>query len=677
MANISVEQMQKAYDLLSLYDGVNPYLIGLKNSIYVYKKEKLNDFQAEFILKNINYEPKFIDKIVILADWYAEKKKEDWGLDFLPLKLYVGHIIGETDTAYAMYVKYRRSQDKMVLAFINKKGLITELFQEDYTKLEIDFDKYDNLSKDKNIKIRDFQKTAVQFLVTRKKAILADSQGYGKTLETIISALESGAKKILIICPASLKSNWRNELLNYVDESEIEIIYGSKWKDNRFTIANFDILDNFYTIPQEIAYEVVKDVDKHNNIIEKRQIKWQKKPIYDEYGKIIQEGIPKMKTSQNKKLIEKAMEESQLYNSNFDLVIIDEVHKLCNSTSGRYKIIFDFLTRTKPSNIFLLSGTPISNRPINFYNVLKLIDAPITRDWLFYVKRYCEAQVIYLKGEKWKWTQVFLQKINKQWGELNQVEFSMLDNFLLKNARHVWKTDGASYLEELKEKTKHLYLRRLTSDIKGMVKKNVEVIRYDLDNKQREEYNELWDDYVAKRDDEDKETMNLYKQVIEGSLLRQFLADEMVENTIELAESILEDNKKLVIMCSFDNEIDKLKKYFGKRAVVYNGKLTPKKKDEAEHKFKTDDSVEVFLGNIAAASVGLNLHVANNLIFNSIDWVAGSNQQGEDRVFRLVQKKDCFIYYQIFRNTFLEDMYDLVMAKDRVINDIIKKEEEK
>lgn len=675
--SLSLKKINESYEILRTYQGTNPYINYLYNAVYVYKTLKLSDFQAEFVLNNYNFTPIFLNKIITISDWYAEKKQEEWNLDFLPIKLYVGYIIGETEYTYAMYIQYRKSQEKPQLAFIPKKAIITPLFVESYDDLDVDFEKYNEICKNPNIKVKDFQKTAVKFLVKRKKAILADSQGYGKTIESIIAALESGAKKILIICPASLKTNWRNELLNYVDSDKIEIINGKKWKDNEFVIANFDILDNFYDLPEEVAYETVKEADKDGNISVKKEIKWKIKPKYDENGNIIAEGVPKMKISSSKSKIEEAMLNSQLYQSNFDLVIIDEVHKLCNSTSGRYKVVSDFLKRSNPEFIFLLSGTPISNRPYNFYNILKLINADITKDWEYYVKRYCDGRIIYLKGEKWKWTSVFLKRKNKAWKELNEDDLKELDDFLLKYAKHIWSTDGASNLEELKERTKHIYLRRLTSEIQNMVKKNVEVLRYDLDLKQQIKYTTFWEDYLNTFDKEEQEQKGKHKQVIESTLLRQFLAMEMIPNTIELAESILEENSKIIIMCTFDEEIEELKKYFGKKCVVYNGKMTTKKKDEAEQKFKTDDNINVFIGNIIAAGVGLNLQVANIVIFNSFDWVSGSNKQAEDRVYRQTQTNDCTIYYQLFNETFSSDMFDKVLSKEMNINEIIKKENDK
>ena len=52
------------------------------------------------------------------------------------------------------------------------------------------------------------------------------------------------AKKILVVCPASLKLNWKREIEFYSDES-VGIVEGKKWQDGKYVIINYDILKNF------------------------------------------------------------------------------------------------------------------------------------------------------------------------------------------------------------------------------------------------------------------------------------------------------------------------------------------------------------------------------------------------------------------------------------------------
>jgi hypothetical protein len=73
--------------------------------------------------------------------------------------------------------------------------------------------------------------------------------GTGKSMSAIMGAIESGVEKILIVCPASLKLNWKKEIEFCDRKSKINIIDGSKWLTGaKWTIVNYDILKNFHSI---------------------------------------------------------------------------------------------------------------------------------------------------------------------------------------------------------------------------------------------------------------------------------------------------------------------------------------------------------------------------------------------------------------------------------------------
>jgi SWI/SNF-related matrix-associated actin-dependent regulator 1 of chromatin subfamily A len=105
--------------------------------------------------------------------------------------------------------------------------------------------------------------------------------------------------------------------------------------------------------------------------------------------------------------------------------------------------------------------------------------------------------------------------------------------------------------------------------------------------------------------------------------------------------------------------------------------MSAKQKDNAQYEFTNNPDIKVFVGNLIAAGVGLTLTVANKMIFNSFDFVPSNSRQMEDRIFRISQTKDVDIYYQIFRDTQYEKMWNIVMRNELVINQVIKKEDEK
>src|SRR5215472_15872856 len=69
------------------------------------------------------------------------------------------------------------------------------------------------------------QADGVAFLISKKRAILADDMGLGKTRQAIV-ALEMAAPKgiVLVVCPASLKLNWKREILMVDTAARIQVI---------------------------------------------------------------------------------------------------------------------------------------------------------------------------------------------------------------------------------------------------------------------------------------------------------------------------------------------------------------------------------------------------------------------------------------------------------------------
>ena len=650
---LSLEKIEKAYKLLKEYKGDNSYIIDLKNDVYAYKTISLNDFQAEFILNNYDKEPIYVNKIVKIADWYGEKLKEKWGIEFVPKVLLVTWFMGETSGHLMFYTMYRQSQTKAILLIAPKAGILTNFLLEDYNKLDINFDKYEEKN---GRKIFEHQKEAVKFLLSRKKAILAHDMGYGKTYSAILAALEGNFTHILVISPSSVKKTWEKELKLLVNDDDITIVQGSKWKDAKFTIINYDILDNFYKIPTQTIKKKELNVDDEGNVI----TEYKEKEI----------------VSRSKKIISDAMAESQLFQAKYDLIIIDEAHRLSNSTSGRFKIISDLVKRSNPIGIFELTGTMITNSTKNLYNLLKIIDVPVTKDWQNYMERYCGAKFYFKKNEKKAYTSMYLKEKGKNtWYDLTNDEKKALDELLEKKCKKICVPGEDTNMEELQEIIKPYYLRRLKEEFSTIVDKTIKYLHYEMTPEEQASYETLWDEYVATQ--EDKEKAEKYKKLEETSLMRQWLADKMIPRTIDLARKCIDLNHKIIIFCAYDNEINKFIEEFGDMCVYHNGKLTEKKKNTAVERFQNDDSVKVFIGNIISAGVGLTLTAGTVAIFNNFSFVPADNLQAEDRIHRLNQTRPCTIYYQSFNGTYFDKMLEIVHKKEDIIDKIIISENKK
>lgn len=622
--------VDKAYEIIKGYNGYSNYMKYLQYKVNS-RHYILNDFDIEYIINNKDFVPYELNKTVKISVDFGRKLNEKFLIGFIPEKIRISNVIGEMGNSFHCYIQYRQSVPP-VLTYVNKNNILTPLETVDYNTVEVDFDKYDKSSKDGR-KLKTLQKEGIKFLLANRKCILADSMGCGKTIQSIIAAMASNSKKILIITTASLKTNWKRELTIYNDEKDIQILQGSRDEicDKKYVIANYDILINYYEVPTETVYETEYVYNENG----KREVIRKPVMVKSKDGQLIE----KQKKSTRKDVIEECLKNSPLFLNKFDCVIIDEAQKLSNNSSNRYKVIDDFLKRAKPNYVFLLTGTPLTNKPINLYYILKLIDAPITRDYRYFIKRYCDAKT-----------------------------------FRLKTGKEVTTINGASNLEELREKIKHLYIRRLLTEMTDMVDKNIITKTYDLTESQRVEYERLWQEYLDAQTEQGNENSEQYRQLVEGILVRQYLAKQMVDNTIKLVDNMLEEGGKVIIVCTFSEEIAMFKDYYKKKCVVYDGKMTAKAKDKAEQAFNNDKNVRVFIGQILAAGVGLNLVVANKMVFNSYSWVAADNAQIEDRIYRLTQKNDVTCVYQLFNDSISKHMYDTVVGKKNMMDTIIKSE---
>lgn len=649
---LPLTKIEKAYDLLKNYSGNNSYIISLKNTVIAYQTRAMNDFEAKYVLANAETEPIEVNKLVMIAKWYGEELKEKLELEFVPKKLKITWYLGETDGTYHFYCIYRRSQEKAIPLFAPKKAILTDFLMEDYHNYPFDVNKY---ITEKRIPLP-HQIDAAKFMLSRKKCIIADEMGGGKTYSAILAALEGDFKHVLIISPSSIKKTWENELKLLVNETDITIVEGSKWNDAKFTIINYDILDNFYEIPKQTINTSELNVDDNGNVIREYKTK-----------KIV---------ARSKKIIDEAMSKSQLFQSHYDLVIIDEAHRLSNNTSNRFKIISDLLKRSNPNGVFELTGTMITNTSKNLYNLLKLINVPITDDWQYYMEQYCGAKFYYKKNEKKAYTTMFLKEKKKNsWYDLTQEEKKELDKILEKRCKKLCIQGEDTNMDELQEAIKPYYLRRLKTDFAEMKGKTIKYLHYEMTEDEQRSYDELWEKYLELQEDKEKTEQN--KKLIEVSLMRQWLADKMIPKTIDLVRKCIAVGRKVIIFCAYDNEINKLTEEFKDICVYHNGKLNEKKKNNAVERFQNDENIKVFIGNIFSAGVGLTLTSASVVCFNNFSFVPSDNEQAMDRIYRIGQTEHCTIYFQSFNGTYFDKMLEINKGKQNVIDKIILTEKEK
>jgi SNF2 family DNA or RNA helicase len=523
--------------------------------------------QAEYVIKYQDTVPKVARKYVNIVETFGEKIMEQRLLVTVPQKIWVEKLLCDSDKAFHIWGKVFET-DKLHAMWVPKSAILQE---EKKLNRVIDYSPYHKRPP------MEHQKVAIEKLLANDKFILADDMGLGKTTAAVIASLESNARKILIVCPASLKINWQREIENYTDR-RILLVEGRRWGSTfDFYIINYDILKNFHT------------TDKSEDS--------------DDYKLLV--------------------------NAGFELVIVDEAHYISNNTAQRTRLLNDVLEQIP--KVWLLTGTPMTSRPINYFNLLKIVESPLTLNWQSYVRRYC-AGYQFRVGQ-----------------------------------RKVWNTSGASNLDELRERTKSLVLRRMKTDILDLPEKIVTPVYLELRNTFYDD--ELEEFMRISKDNKENESITVTLNRL--MKIRQLIAIEKVPYTCELIDKCIDQGKKVIVFTNFTSSLDLLQEKYKKTCVTLDGRMSKERRQESVDKFQNNDKVKVFISNIIAGGVGITLTAAEIVIMNDLSFVPAHHSQAEDRAYRYGQKNSVLVYYPIFENTIEKIVYNMLQKKKGIIDQVM------
>lgn len=434
------------------------------------------------------------------------------------------------------------------------------------------------------------QEEGITWLKKRKKALLADDMGIGKTRQAIIATGEStdkGSNNILVICPASMKITWEREIHEVYPGDEVEIIGETNPRKPVWYVVNYDQLK------------------KHE--------------LY----------IIGLKPKS---------------------VILDEAHYIKGS-SIRAK--FSIKICEEAERVYLLTGTPIMNRPIELYNLLRAMShSLVDSGWISYIIRYCNA----------------FQRTNKYSG------------------RTFWDTSGASNIPELRENIKDIFLRREKKDVLDLPEKLISNVIVELGKSKekgedgkpinwKRNYEKAWDDYMEflKQDPpENLDNIIQARHLVELQKLKQVCSLAKIEQIVEDVESIMDSGEKVIIFTQYTKTLEAFKtrlRKFGTATLA--GETSQENRQKAVDAFQTDPRIKIFIGNIKAAGVGITLTAATKVIFADMEWTPALHAQAMDRAHRIGQNQTLNVYFYIAKDTLEEDIVELLKAKEALIQSLM------
>ena len=489
--------------------------------------------------------------------------------------------------------------------------------------------------------------------------ILADEVGLGKTIEAgmIIRELKSRGlvSRILVVCPTGLVTQWASEMQEKFHE-KFQVILPSDYDTIRRLTDNDDVYGQFDQVISPM--DSIKPIEKHAGWSEEKVEKYNEERIYS------------------------------IINSGWDLIIIDEAHRVAGSSGevARYKL-GNLLAQASPY-LLLLSATPHNGKTEPFLRLIRLLDADafpnaksIVREQVApFLIRTEKREAIDNNGNL-----LFKNRITHlvtiSWDERNNLQrelYEMVSSYVAK-----------TYNKALRNRKKNMCLIFLLIIMQRMVTSSTAVIRQSLErrlnvlleqrtcvgNLREEDLDELniedgvEDALEAISLDMELEIEEL-KQIISLAKQAQFQnQDAKVEPLLNEIDAILSEDRtqKVIIFTEFvatQTYLQELLVNRGYTVTILKGGMSIDERNAAMQEFKASTSIFI---STDAGGEGLNLQFANIIINYDLPWNPMKIEQRCGRVDRIGQQRDVHIYNFIVGETVENRVREVLEEKLSVI----------
>lgn len=316
----------------------------------------------------------------------------------------------------------------------------------------------------------------------------------------------------------------------------------------------------------------------------------------------------------------------------FQTVVYDEAHALKSFKSQRSRIA-KALAHAGIPHILLLSGTPFMNNPGELFSLLNIIDPVGFSNYFHYATRYCGAF-----------------QVDGMW---------------------IFPKDIVSNREELEGRLKHYMIRRTKQEVELQLPELTRTyMPIDLSNKS--EYTKA----VMEFKDWRNASKSHANALVKLTALRQVIGREKVEAVVELAETILEAGRKVVILARHKEVVTMLASKLKKHGVgIISGDVKAEERQKQASNFLLDKGRIRVMIISEAGTEGINLYAASDIIFAERLWNPAREEQAEARLHRIGQRQNVSAYYPVVMGTIDQKMDDLIRTKREVIGQVISQDE--
>ncbi len=427
-----------------------------------------------------------------------------------------------------------------------------------------------------------FQYVGVRFAeLAGGKCLIGDDMGIGKTIQALAyAALHEEQWPVLVVCPSNVKYNWAKEIQAWLPSASLQIVKSGK-----------QVLDDY-------DFTVIN---------------------YDLMGK----QLDNLKELQH------------------DIIIFDESHYLKNKKAKRTLACIDVAEDV--SSILALSGTAITNRPIELFTTLELVSPAEYKDNYFhYAKRYCD-------GHK------------NQWG--------------------YWDDKGASNTAELHERLRDTMIRRLKKEVMAELPDKVrQFIPVVPSDREMSEYKATHRQWIAE--------YHAYKEM--GGMPAGFVLNMLtdlrhkagqlkIDSAANWIHEYKEQNENKPIVVFFHHRdvgeglldlMEDDKRFNHKRWRMIYGGVTAERRDQYITAFQ-EGKLDGLLCSTTAANMGITLTAADTVVFIEREWVPAYEEQAEDRVNRIGQDSETVWATYLSVVSTIDEKFDRIVEEKREVTSAV------
>jgi SNF2 family DNA or RNA helicase len=456
--------------------------------------------------------------------------------------------------------------------------------------------------------------------ISRPYAGILLDVGLGKTYVSINIArywIQQGeAKKVLVVCPTSILTNWQNQIKQF-SEYDSNILHNTNRKDR------IHLIENSKSVFDLINYEGLQPYIKH---LAKKQ---------------------------------------------YDLIIFDESARYIKSpTAQRTKTSYTLARQAK--FIYLLTGTIIENRPKDIWSQFWVMDDGKTFSSSYYafLNYYFKKK----KGYKYVIDPKTKKRVQRSWTtwEIEKGKFPIMRDRLFQNCIQKRKREVLTDLPEIIRREIPIplegKLREIYTKVQDQVLKEINTIIIENSNLK---INNILTKLIRLQQITAGFIKNDKGEEVELS------ETPKLDALIEELESLVDAGDSAIVFCRFKKSISMIEDRLNKNKIKCITMTGEDKDKYSKWKgFQTSD-VPVFVGQIKAGGIGIELFKIDgdstknqHMIYYEKDWVKGVEEQADGRIDRIGQKSTV-IYTDIYIEKTIDTKILEVVKYNKKVSDVI------